>query len=128
MTRTDGLDLYQNITITGMILSLFLMPLAGVLGDIIPYEVQIVFTFGLRMIAVGGFFLLESPFGVTSYLVVMMILIGTNIELVTINSLYAKKTPKDVRGTMNGMIESVAALGNLAFSQLAILLMKEMGI
>ena len=56
------------------------------------------------MIAVGGFFLLETPFGITSYLVVMAILIGTNIELVTINSLYGKKMPKDVRGAMNGMI------------------------
>ena len=125
LTRTEGLDLYQNITITGMVLSLFLMPGAGVLGDIVPYEVQIVFSFGLRMVAVAGFFLLETPFGLTSYLTVMAILIGTNIELVTINSLYAKKLPKDVRGAMNGMISSVASMGNLAFSQLAIVLMKE---
>ena len=104
------------------------MPLAGVLGDIVPYEVQIVFAFGCRMIAVGGFFLLKSPFGITSYLTVMMILIGTNIEIVTINSLYAKKLSKDVRGAMNGMINSVSAMGNLAFSQLAILLMKEQGV
>ena len=39
LSRTEGLNLYQNITITGMVMSLFIMPGAGVLGDIVPYEI-----------------------------------------------------------------------------------------
>jgi len=126
--KEESLDLYQNVTNAGMVLALFALPIAGYCGDRIPFEVQMVFAFGLRMVAIGGFFFLTNPENMLAYVISVMVFVGTSIENVVVNALFAKKLKGDIRGAMTGLLTSVSQMGSLVFSQASVIMIKEYGI
>ena len=104
------------------------MPLAAFVGDSCPYEVQLIFVFGGRMIAVCGFFFIEDPNGMLMFITVVGALVFSNLENVVVNSMFLKMLEADTRATMNGLLNSVAQMGSLAFHEIGIVLIRNYGV
>jgi MFS family permease len=107
MSREDALSLYTNATLTGMVLTLILMPLAGYMSDKVGFEWQLSFSFGVRMSAIIGFLFLKDANNGLAYLISVVVLVFTNMENVFVYALFAKKLPGDIRASMQGLLASV---------------------
>lgn len=128
MTNKQGLDLYNDVMTTSMILSLLILPFVGFFSDKSPGDIQIVFVFGLRMTAAASFFLLENPNNFVAYVIPILIAIFTNLENVTVNAMLAKKLPGDIRGTLTAAVSSLSSLGKVCFNSICIKAIRAYGI
>ena len=128
MSREDALSLYTNATLTGMVLTLILMPLAGFMSDKVGFEWQLGLSFGIRMSAIIGFLFLKDANNGLAYLISVIVLVFTNLENVFVYALFAKKLPGDIRASMQGLLASVCQLGALMFSQTSIYIIDKYGI
>ena len=95
-----------------------LVPFLGVLTDSCSFKATIPMSFFLRATGMLAFLFLSSPEGFTIYLISAIIGIGNVMENITIDGLYSKHLPKEVRGTLNGLKTLLSGIGLMVFSKL----------
>lgn len=98
--------------------SLISAPLLGIIGDLIPSKVLIPLAFALRGASGYLFLLVKDP---ESYFVTTLIAlecIATGLELVSINILFYRGLPGQIRGTMMGFYQFFGHLGMLTYTLL----------
>lgn len=115
LTGDESWDRYQVFSLISFIISLVLLPLYGLFSDKIASGHELMLTFGLRCIGCMGFFLLDSPHGDIVIWTFISIKMSASLQAVVIDSLYAKRLPGDIRGSMNGVKALVGNLGHLTF-------------
>ena len=123
LTITESREFYQEIQFFSFFLGLVLVPIYGLFNDKIGTGLEVMFSFGLRCIACMSFFMLDNPHGRVVNWTFIAIKVSASLQSVMIDSLYYKRLPGDVRGSMIGIKSLVTNLGHLtwvAFSVICI--------
>jgi MFS family permease len=68
----------------------------------------------------GYFKFLAVPDSFISYIIFLLIQLGTLFENVFVDSLFTKNLPKDIRGILNGLYYFFGGVGMLLFSKLCL--------
>ena len=80
------------------------------------------------MVSCLGFFFLTDPEGMISFITVSACLCLTQLESAVINSMILKMAEKDTRAGIQGLVTSVSQVGNLAFHEIGIVLIRNIGV
>ena len=87
-----------------MVLTTLLLPVIGHLSDKSPSRYVIPSAFALRAIAAFGFVTLDTPDHFISYASCSLLILATVLENVSVEVLFMRNMPGDVRGAMNGCL------------------------
>lgn len=101
--ENGALDAYRKIVMTAMVGTLLLLPLIGSIADKFPSHIVVPFSFFLRAMAALSFVQIERADTWLSYIASVVLIISTVIENVSIEVLFMRTMPGDVRGAMNGL-------------------------
>lgn len=97
---------------------MFFFQLAGKFTDKYPPYLTLTISFGVRAFAIMCFLFLKTPDSIFTYLVTILLILGTVLENITIDGTFTKNLPKDIRGTLNGAYAFFGNLGLLIFSKI----------
>jgi len=93
------------------------MPFLGYISDIAPSHILIPLSFGIRGLSVVLFMYVERPDSFACKLIVVLFGIGTPMEFISVDVLFMRTLPKDVRGAMLGAFAFFGQIGSLIFTQ-----------
>lgn len=93
----------MNMMMYSVILSAFVLPLAGKLCDQYSASFTVPFAFVLRSISTVFFWTLNRPDTIAAYVVCVLMIISTIIENISIDSIFNKNLPKETRGVLTGV-------------------------
>ena len=99
-----------------------LLPIFGYISDKIPLGREVMLVYGMRGVAVMAFCFCDSLNDNTAIFTLVMIQTLSNLQAITIESLFTKRLPGDIRGALTGVKTVCAILGKLffvGFSQVA---------
>ena len=99
-----------------MAATIVLLPILGMLGDRIPSTVIIPVTFTARAICGYGFYFIDKPDSVWSIVLCTLLIVFSIIESISIDVLFMKRMPSEVRGTMTGVFALFGQVGLLIFT------------
>ena len=99
-----------------MIATLTFLPLWGFLADKVPSRIIIPMAFGLRCFAGFMFLQIKDPRSAMSVAFCVLYVVSSTLENISVESLYFKAIPSDIRGVMLGLFWFCAFVGNLAFT------------
>lgn len=102
--QNAALSIYRQITMISMILTGVLLPVIGHLADKTPSRLIIPVAFFIRCVACLNFVTLSSPNSLGSYISCSFLILATVLENVSIEVLFMRNMPGDVRGAMNGVL------------------------
>jgi MFS-type transporter involved in bile tolerance (Atg22 family) len=86
-----------------VILSSIVFPFVGKFCDAYSPKRTVPFAFFFRCSTTYMFCLLERPDSTSAYAVCVLMIIGTIIENISIDSIFNKNLPKETRGILNGV-------------------------
>lgn len=92
----------MNIMVVSVVLSALVLPLVGKLFDTVDAAKAMPFAFLLRSFSTFLFWLLESPNSVAAYAVSVIMIVGTIIENIAVDSVFYKRLAKETRGVLCG--------------------------
>ena len=104
----EAKSIYINIMVMSVILSAVVFPLVGRLCDTIDPRKIVPFAFILRAIATYWFYHLEKPDTFEAYAVCISIVLSSIFETISIDSIFFKLLPKELRGVLNGIYSFMA--------------------
>lgn len=99
-----SLSIYRQITMISMILTGVLLPMIGHLADKTPSKIIIPIAFLIRCCAAFMFTTLNRPDTLGAYISCSFLILATVLENVSIEVLFMRGMPGDVRGAMNGCL------------------------
>lgn len=99
-----------------MVLTAICLPLIGHLADKTPSRIIIPIAFGVRCIAAMSFTLLKLPDTFFAFVSCSLLILATVVENVSVEVLFMRGMPGDVRGAMNGVFHFFGQLGILFFT------------
>ena len=99
-----------------MVLTLLLLPILGSLGDRISSTVIIPVAFGLRAMSGFCFISIENPGSLFSIFISCLLCVSSVLAVVSIEVLFMRGMPREIRGTMMGLYAVFGHLGGLSFS------------
>ena len=93
----------MQMMIISAVLSAVIFPFVGKLCD--NYEAQkiVPFSFLFRCFSTVMFCFLETPDSCIAYVVCVLVIIGSIVEQISVDSIFAKNLPKETRGILNGV-------------------------
>jgi MFS transporter, DHA1 family, tetracycline resistance protein len=115
--ENEALKIYRRVTMISMILTGVMLPVIGHLADKTPSRIIIPIAFFIRCGAAFAFVTLERPDTVTAYVSCSFLILATVLENVSIEVLFMRGMPGDVRGAMNGVLHFFGQIGILFFTQ-----------
>ena len=106
----------MKMMIISVILSAMIFPLVGKLCD--KYDVRNVvpYAFLTRFVFTLFFSRLQTPDSYEAYAICVFIIIASIIEMISVDSIFAKALPKETRGILNGAYSFAGQLGILLYS------------
>ena len=116
--ENESLSIYRRITMISMILTGVLLPVIGHLADKTPSKVIIPIAFFIRCGAAFMFITLKMPDTFGAYVSCSFLILATVLENVSIEVLFMRGMPGDVRGAMNGVLHFFGQIGILFFTQI----------
>jgi len=117
--ENESLSIYRRIIMISMILTGVLLPFLGHLADKTPSKVLIPIAFFIRCVAAFMFITLERPDTFGAYVSCSLLILATVLVVVSIEVLFMRGMPGDVRGAMNGVLHFFGQIGILFFTQIA---------
>jgi hypothetical protein len=99
-----------------MILTGALLPIIGHLADSTPSRIIIPAAFLTRCIAAFLFVTIQVPDTFLSYLSCSILILATTIESISVEVLFMREMPGEVRGAMNGCLHFFGQIGILIFT------------
>jgi MFS-type transporter involved in bile tolerance (Atg22 family) len=102
--ENDALKIYRKIIMISMILTGVLLPLIGQLADKTPSRIIIPIAFFVRGVAAFAFLRIETPDTFLAYGSCSLLILATTVENVSVEVLFMRGMPGDVRGAMNGCL------------------------
>lgn len=102
-SEEEAKSIIQNTHVVGIIVKVILFQFFGVLTDKLPFYVMIPLSYFVRMFGILGFLALKNPGSYHFYIVYSVIEAGILMENISIESLFSKNLPKNIRGTMNSI-------------------------
>ena len=109
-------DLYQQIMIFSTVLTIVLLPAFGYLGDNLPSKIAIPCAFAIRGTCGYLFMAVENPSTLLARSLCIMLVLFSVVEMVSIEVLFMKGLPADIRGTMMGTFGFFGMCGTLGFT------------
>lgn len=91
---------------------------AGYFTDQFPAYINLPLSFCLRASACLVFINIEDPRTVYTYVALSLFILGTLFENTTVNGLFNKHLPKDIRGTLTGAYQFFGNFGILFFTKI----------
>jgi MFS-type transporter involved in bile tolerance (Atg22 family) len=85
-----------------MILTAVLLPIIGHLADKTPSRVIIPIAFFIRCCAAFAFITIDVPDHYFAYISCSFLILATTLENVSVEVLFMRNMPGDIRGAMNG--------------------------
>ena len=120
LTSEESWDLYQYFNVCNFIAAFILIPLFGYMADKLDLGNQIMATFGLRGVALMGFFVMDSPHGSIVIFTFIMITLMSSLQGVSVDALFAKRLPGDCRATLQSVKILIQNLGHLCFVSISL--------
>ena len=99
----EGKTIYVNMMLYSVVLSSLVFPFVGKFCDTYSPKKTGPFAFLFRCSTTYMFWLLERPDTTSAYAVCVLMIIGTIIENISIDSIFNKNLPKETRGILNGV-------------------------
>lgn len=94
-----------------VVLGVLLVPLVGKLADVIDPRCILPTAFLGRCGAIVMFLFVEDPSGLYSYVVSVLLVLGTVMENVTVDVILLRNADKQIRGVIYGIAISAGYLG-----------------
>ena len=88
--------------IISVVLSALIFPFIGKICDMYDVRTVVPYAFLTRFSATVMFCMLETPDSYKAYSVCVFIIIASIIEMISVDSIFAKSLPKETRGILNG--------------------------
>mmetsp|Transcript_11304 Transcript_11304/g.15501 ORF Transcript_11304/g.15501 Transcript_11304/m.15501 type:complete len:212 (+) Transcript_11304:854-1489(+) len=107
---------YSQLAMISVLLGLSFVPLSGYLADKISPRFLIPVAFLSRAIVVNSFVGLDRPDTFAAYFLCSFMMVTSLLEVVSIEVLYLKKMPGDIRGVMTSLFGLFGMLGVLIFT------------
>ena len=108
--------LYQKIMLASTIGTVVLLPIFGHLGDKVPSTVLVPVAFALRGLCGYSFLWLTDPQSVLAITMCVLLIIFSVIEAISVEVLFFKNVPSEIRGTMMGVFAFFGLFGALTFT------------
>jgi len=106
----------MQMMIISAVLSALIFPLVGKLCDNYEAKKIVPFSFLFRCFSTVMFCFLETPDSNIAYVVCVLVIIGSIVEQISVDSIFAKNLPKETRGILNGVYSFSGQLGVLVYS------------
>lgn len=110
---------YTLIVGISMIGGLIAIPLIGILADKVSNKILLPIVFLIRGLCLGAFYFLKDAAGIASIALMTVIIIMSFAEATVLETVFWRKLPGDVRGTMNGCFSAFGMVGTLIYLQAA---------
>lgn len=114
----EAKSIIQTINIFAVVASLIFFKPAGIITDKYPAYVSIPIAFIWRALSIIAFCFINDPRSIYAYLVSVSLVVGTLFENTTVDGLFNKNLPKEIRGTLNGAYNFFGNIGILLFSKI----------
>jgi hypothetical protein len=88
----------------------------GAIADKYPAYITIPCSFLFRALSILLFVRIGNPKSVLSYLVTVIMVMASFMENTTLDGVFTKNLPKDIRGALNGIYAFFGTIGILVFS------------
>jgi MFS family permease len=108
--------IYQRITLAAMLGTAVFLPLLGHFSDKFGAHVTVPVSFMTRAAVLTSFLQIKNPDSLLSYVMCSLIIISSAMQASSIDSLFLKSVPKDIRGAMYGTLNLFANIGTLLFT------------
>jgi hypothetical protein len=115
-SEDDGLRIFRKILMISMILTGISLPMIGHLADKTPSKIIIPVAFAIRCLAAVAFVTLKVPDTFLAYFSCSILILATVLENVSVEVLFMRGMPGDVRGAMNGCLHFFGQMGILLFT------------
>lgn len=122
-----GKDIYTFIMVASALVSVFVFPMAGFIVDYFPSKYTVPGSFIFRCLTTFLFWCIERPDTTMAYTVCIMMVVGTIIENIAVDSIFNKNLPKETRGLLSGVYSFGGQVGILIYSFLAGYLFDKIG-
>lgn len=115
-SENEAKAIYTRMVVMSMIFTVCSLPLIGYMSDTAPSHITIPFTFGARALILFGFMSIKRPDTWLATFSASLIIVFTVMENVSVEVLYLRTMPRDVRGAMNGAFAFFGSIGALLFT------------
>jgi predicted MFS family arabinose efflux permease len=93
------------------------LPLLGYLSDKIGTHITVPVSFLSRAIVLSSFLFIKNPDSIISYVLCSCIIIASAMQSSSVEVLFLRTIPEDIRGAMVGTLNLFANLGTLMFTK-----------
>jgi predicted MFS family arabinose efflux permease len=123
----DALRIFRKVMMISMVGNLVVLPLVGWLSDTVRSAILIPFAYALRFVACMAFTHLEVPDSTSAYISCTFLILATQLENVSVEVLFMRDMPGDIRGILNALLHFSGQIGILFYSQVGGRLFDSMG-
>lgn len=103
--------LYSEVLTGAMIGTLFALPVIGKIADTSPITIFLPGAFLLRGMIAAQFSGIHDPESTTSIIMSMLIIIASAVQYISVEVLFLRSLPNEIRGTMIGISNFFGLLG-----------------
>ena len=119
--------LYSEVLTGAMIGTLFALPIIGKIADTAPIGLFLPGAFLLRGAIASQFKNISEPESTLSIILSMLIIIASAIQYISVEVLFLRSLPNEIRGTMIGLGNFFGLLGQTIFSVIAGIIFDKVG-
>ena len=112
----EAQKIYQKITLIAMFGTAISLPALGHISDKFGAHITVPLAFLTRAAVLTSFIHINNPDTVFAYLMCSLIIITSAMQASTIDALFLKTVPKEIRGAMVGTLNLFANIGTLLFT------------
>ena len=106
----------MNIILISTLVSSVFFPFVGKICDAYSPKITIPLAFFFRCSTCMLFFTVEEPNSTKSYVTCTLMIIGTIVENISVDSIFSKNLPKETRAILNGAYSFFGQFGILVYS------------
>lgn len=118
-SKERGKTIYQNIMVISVLISGFVFPFIGQLCDLYHPKIIIPAAFITRFFTTLVFSQVDNPDSYFALVTCILMILGTIIEMISIDSIFNKNLPKETRGVLTGACSFCGQLGILVYSMIS---------
>ena len=101
-SREVAKTIYLQIMVISTIISAFVFPFVGQVCDLLSPRKTIPLAFLFRAVTTAMFYGVELPNSYGSYISCILMIVGTIVENISVDTIFAKNLPKETRAILNG--------------------------
>lgn len=109
----------MKIMIVSILLSTLTIPFVGKVCDNMAETKIMPISFLTRFLSTVAFCFLKTPNDLFAYVVAVIMIVGTIVENISVESIFLKNLPKETRGILCGAMSFVGQLGILFYTLVA---------